>query len=239
MTGGGPAGVADDYFTPREAPLFRPRLAFRAAVPLDRGACSAALKVAWSAALVAPPVTITLVAPASALTLGTVLGLCCAGLPGAAALVWSSARLRETRRLAALALRQAGAEHRTAWLIAAGRPTLFAAVGALVTALCLFVLHDPLAAVLPKRSPLYAMFVGGASHWLQAVATTGALVVAGTLLASSQIWARVDWSRFDLVRYGRPAVERTRARFQARFQIRIPAWRPTRLSVRRGGRRPR
>ncbi len=231
MTGGRPAGTADDYFTPPETPLFRARLALRTAVPLDRDARSAALKVAWSAALVAPPVAIALVAPASALTPATVLGLCCAGLPGASALVWSAVRLRDTRRLAALALRQAGAEHRTAWLIAAGRPALFAAVGTLVTALCLLLLHDPLAAVLPKRSPLHAMFVGGVSHWLLAVATTSAFVVAGTLLASAQFWARVDWSRFDLVRHGRPAVDRVRAMLQARI--------PARLSFRRAGRRPR
>jgi hypothetical protein len=225
MTGGGSAGTADDYFTPREAPLFRARLAARVAVPLDRGARSAAVKVAWSAALAAPPVTIALVAPAAALTLGAVLGLCCAALPGVAATAWSAARLRDTRQLAARALRQAGAEQRTAWLIAAGRLALFAGVGALVAALCLTALHDPLVAVLPKRSPLRAMFAGGAFDWIVAVAMTGALASGGALLASSPFWTRVDWSRFDLIRYGRPTIAR--------------AWGRVRVGVRRASRRPR
>jgi len=112
MSTGGPAVAAEDYFAPREAPWFRARLAVRVAVPLDRGARTAATRVAWSTLLAAPPVTIALVAPTASLTLGNVLGLSCAALPGVTATIWSAARLTETRWLAALALRQAGAEHR-------------------------------------------------------------------------------------------------------------------------------
>ena len=75
MSTGGPADAIDSYFAPRETPWVRARLALRVAVPLDRDARSAALRVTWSAALAGPPVAVALVAPAATLSLGSVLGL--------------------------------------------------------------------------------------------------------------------------------------------------------------------
>ena len=241
MNGGGAADTMDDYFAPREHPWFRARLAARVAVPLDRRARSAAWRVAWSALPAAPPITVALVAPAGTLTLGAVIGLCCAALPGVVATAWSAARLRETRQLAAEALRQAGAEHRTAWLFAAGRLGLFAGAGALVGAGGLAALHDPLASVLPRRSPLRGMFAGGAFGWIQAAAMTVALVVCGALLAGAPFWARVDWGRFDPLRHGRSVANRTtfnRPLFK-RAVFNRSVFNRFRISLRRESRRPR
>lgn len=200
MNGDAAADAVDSYFLPREAAWFRARLTLRLAAPLDRHARLAALKVAGSAALAAPPLTIALIAPAAKLTLSTAFALVCAALPGLAATAWTAAGLRETRRLAARALRQAGAEQRTAWLISAARLSLAAGLGALAG--CLFVAfsHAPLGTVFPKHSPLRGMFVADAPTWLIGVALTVMLAIAGSLLASSPVWLTVDWSRFALWR---------------------------------------
>lgn len=192
----GTFGAADSSFGPREAAWFRTRLALRLAVPLDRDARLASLKVACSAMLAAPPVTILLIAPADRLTLGTVAGLCCAGLPGFTASAWAAAGLRDTRHLAAHGLRQAGAEQRIAWLLAAMRLALFAGVGALAGGLLVALLRAPLGAALPQYSPLHGMFAADAFTWLLGVVLTAVLAVGGALLASSPIWTRIDWTRF-------------------------------------------
>jgi hypothetical protein len=236
MSAGGAADTADGYFTARETPWFRARLALRVAVPLDRDARVAALRVGWSAALAGPPVTVALVAPDSTLTPGSVSALFCAALPGVVALAWSAARLCGTRQCAARALCQAGAQQRTAWLMAASRLSLFAGGGALAGAAGIAALHDPLVAVLPRRSPLRAMFAGGAQTWLQAVVLAAALAICGALAASSPAWARVEWSRFKPPQAARRRVGRyvadvagSRAARRLRTRIRVP----------RGFRRPR
>jgi len=207
MSGGAPAGFAESYFAPRETPWFRARLALRLAVPLDRDADLAAWKVAWSAALAAPPLTVTLIAPTAKLTIGTVAGLICSALPGIAATVWSAARLRETRELAGRALRQSGAEHRTAWLLAAGRVALFAGLGALSGGLPVAALHVPLGAMLPRRAPLHGMFGAALSTWVSAIAVTTAVATGIALIAGSMAWTRLDWTpvraRFRALRGGR------------------------------------
>lgn len=194
------ADTVESYFLPREAAWFRARLTLRLAAPFDRHARVAALKVAGSAALAAPPITVGLIAPSAKLTLGAVFALVCAGLPGLAATAWTAAGMRETRRSAARALRQAGAEQRTAWLIAAARLSLASGLGALTG--CLFVVfcHAPLGAVFPKRSPLRGMFVADAPTWLIGVALTAMLAIGESLLASSPVWLTVDWSRFAIWR---------------------------------------
>ena len=190
------ADAVDSSFEPREAAWFRTRLTLRLAVPLDRHARIAALKVAGAAALASPPITIALIAPAAKLTLGAVFGLFCAGLPGLAATAWTAAGQRETRQQALRGLRQAGAEQRLAWLIAAARLSLFAGTGALTGSLFLALSHAPLGTVLPRQSPLRGMFAADAVTWLIGVALTALLTVGEALLASSPMWITVDWGRF-------------------------------------------
>ncbi len=219
---GDTAAPADAAFAPREAAGFRARLALRVAIPLDRPSRAAALKVTGSAALAAPPVLVARIAPTATLTPGAVVGLVCAALPGIAATAWTSAALREARRLKARALRQAGAEHRTAWLMAAGRLSLFAAIGALLGCVWVAAAHKPLGSVLPKHSPLHGMFAAGIATWIFAVVLTCALATGGALLASSPVWTRVDWSKL--------AAPFTRL-------AHLPMWQ--RLSALRGARPPR
>src|SRR5262249_30977060 len=152
MNTNGTLASVDSYFEPREAAWFRTRLALRLAMPRDRAAKVAAVKVAASAALAAPPGTITPIAPVETPTLGAVPALLCAGLPGFAATAWTAADLRETRLLATRGLRQAGAEQRTAWLIGATRLASFAAIGALVGSLLVVLSHATLGAMLPGYS---------------------------------------------------------------------------------------
>src|SRR5438270_13428052 len=104
-----PVTTADSFFQPREPAWFKARLTLRLALPLDRGARAAARRVAWSAALMAPPVMVLLIAPAGRLTASTLIGLLCCALPGTAALVWSASAQRDLRRSTACGLRQAGA----------------------------------------------------------------------------------------------------------------------------------
>lgn len=198
MHGNAATDTADDYFLPREAAWFRARLTLRLAMPLDRQARSAALKVAGSAALATPPITIALIAPTAKLTFSTAFALFCAAVPGLATTAWTAARLRETRRLAARALRQAGAEQRFAWLIAASRLSMSAGLGALAGCVFLALSHAPLGTVLPKHSPLRGMFVADASTWVSGVALTAMLAIGEALLASSPMWITVDWNRFAI-----------------------------------------
>lgn len=189
--------VAESYFQPREPAWFQARLTLRLAVPIDRGARIAAWRVASAAALLAPPVVVTLVAPAARLTASTLIGLFCCALPGIAALLFAASPLREVRRLTARGLRQAGAEHRTAWLIATGRLALFAGGGALAGATGVALLHAPLGTALSRRAPLHGMFGAGLTTWLVAVLQTAALAVAAALAAGSPVWERVDLARLD------------------------------------------
>ena len=192
---GGSVAVADLPFQPREPAWFRARLTLRLAVPLDRGSRAAAWRVAWSAALVAPPLVVALIAPAGRLTASILIGLLCCALPGVAAVTWSTSAQREARRLVALGLRQAGAEHRTAWLIATGRLALFAGAGALAGSAAVALLHAPIGDLLSRRAPLHGLFGAGTLTWLVAVLQTATLVIAGALAASSPVWERVDWTR--------------------------------------------
>jgi hypothetical protein len=203
--------TADGYFEPREAAWFRTRLALRLAVPRERNARMAALKVAASAALAAPPVTITLIAPVGTLTLGAVTGLFCAGLPGFAATAWTAAGLRETRLLATRGLRQAGAEQWTAWLLGAARVSLFAGIGALTGSALITPSLATLGTALPGsgHSPLHGMFAADALTWLLSVVVTPVLAAVGALLASSPVWEQVDRSRFARVLHVR-ATRRSR-----------------------------
>jgi hypothetical protein len=238
-TGNGTAPTVDTYFMPRETPWFRPRLAVRLAVPLDRSARVGAARVAWSALLTAPPLTTALVAPLPTLTLGAVLGLFCSAVPGLAALTWSASHLRDTRRRTAQGLRQAGAEQHAAGLVAAGRLALFAGFGALVGALFLTALHEPLLALLPRRSPLRPMYAATFFAWTAAVVMTAVFAACGALLASAQFWARVDWSRFDVARYARPALQSTVPAVSTAVRALTELGRSTTLRARRGSRRPR
>jgi len=225
MNGDAAAHAVDSSFLPREAAWFRARLTLRLAAPLDRHARVAALKVAGSAALAAPPITIALIAPAAKLTLSAAFALLCAALPGLAATAWAAAGLRETRRLAARALRQVGAEQRTAWLIAAARLSLAAGLGALIGCLFVAFCHAPLGAVFPKHSPLRGMFMADAPTWLIGIALTAVLAIAESLLASSPMWLTVDWSRFAIWRrVNLPAagwIEDARRRVE-RLRVRAP-----------------
>jgi hypothetical protein len=121
-------------------------------------------------------------------------------LPSLAATAWTAASLRETRRLAARALRQAGAEQRLAWLISAARLSLFAGIGALTGSVILALSHAPLGGVLPKHSPMRGMFAVDAPTWLIGVALTAMLAIGESLLASSPVWTTVDWNRFAIWR---------------------------------------
>lgn len=233
MNTNGTLAALDGYFEPREAAWFRTRLAVRLAVPLERDAWIAALKVAASTALAAPPVAIALIAPAAKLTLGTVTGLCCAALPGFAATAWTAADLRHARLLATRGLRQAGAEQRTAWLIGAVRLPLFAGVGALASSVLVALLHAALGGALPQDSPLHGMFAADALTWLLSVALTTALAAGGALLASSPMWERVDWTRFAVWRrVNTPAVKwlGDARRTFARLRSRLPRVTATRRS---------
>jgi len=194
----GSAASADAYFQPPEPAWFRARLTLRLAVPLDRDARAAAWRVAWSAALVAPPIVVVLIAPAARLSASTLIGLFCCALPGIAALAWSASAQREVRRLTARGLRQAGAEHRTAWLIATGRLILFTGAGALGGAVCVALLHAPIGGLLSPRAPLHGMFGAGTVTWLVATLQTAALAVAGALTASSPVWQRIDLTRWRI-----------------------------------------
>lgn len=198
--GDGPVAVADTYFQPREPAWFRGRLTLRLAVPMDPAARLTAWRVAAAAALVSPPIVVLLIAPAGRLTLSTLLGLVCVGLPGIAALSWSAAALREERRLVARGLRQAGAEHRSAGLIASGRLMLFTAAGAICGVVVVAVLHAPLGALLPQRAPLHGMFGAGAVTWIVALVQTTALTVAVALAAGSATWRHVPRRNWRLTR---------------------------------------
>lgn len=189
---------ADTYFQPREPAWFRARLTLRLAVPVDRDARIAAWRVAWSAALVAPPILVVLVAPAARLKLGALIGLFCCALPGVAALAWSASAQRDVRRSTARGLRQVGAEHRTAWLIATGRLALFAGAGAIAGSVCVALLHAPIGDLLSPRAPLHGIFGAGTLTWLVAVFQTAALAIAGALTASSPVWQRIDLARLRI-----------------------------------------
>lgn len=242
---------ADSFFEPRDAAWFRARLTLRLAVPLDRHAQLAALKVAGSTALAAPPITIALIAPAAKLTPSTVLGLFCAALPGFAATAWTAAGLRDTRQLALRGLRQAGAEQRLAWLIAAARLSLFAGIGASTGCTFLALSHAPLGTVLPQHSPLRGMFAADTPSWLIGVALTVMLTIGGALLASSPVWTSTDWGRFAVWRritvpaaaaLSDPRLRRGFARLKLPKTPNLPrAW-PLilrRIRVPRGSRQPR
>ncbi len=212
---GGAVAVAESYFQPREPAWFQARLTLRLAVPVDRGPRIAAWRVALASMLVAPPVVVVLVAPAARLTASTLVGLFCCALPGIAALFWSAAALCDARRLTARGLRQAGAEQRSAWLIATGRLALFSGGGALAGAAGVALLHAPLGVLLSRRAPLHGMFGAGPATWLVAVLQTVALAVAAALAASSPVWERVDWTWLDPLSAGlnealRRGLERSR-----------------------------
>lgn len=196
--GGGSVAAANAYFQPREPAWFRARLTLRLALPLDRDARAAAWRVAWSAALVAPPVLVVLIAPAARLSAGTLIGLFCCALPGIAALGWSASAQCDLRRSTARGLRQAGAEHRTAWLVATGRLCLFAGAGAVGGSVCVALLHAPIGCLLSRRAPLHGMFGAGTLTWLVATLQTAALAVAGALTASSPVWRRIDLARLRI-----------------------------------------
>lgn len=200
--GGGSIAAADALFQPREPAWFRARLALQLAIPPDRGARVAAWRVAWSATLVTPPVVVMLIAPAARLSTSTLIATICCALPGLAALLRSASALRDERRLTARGLRQAGAEHRTAWLIATGRLSLFAAAGAILGAAGVALLHAPLGALLSRRAPLHGMFGAGTLTWLVAGLQAAALAIATALTASSPAWERVN-RRFSGLQAGR------------------------------------
>lgn len=195
-TGGGEGSVAstivtaDAYLQYREPAWFRTRLTLRLAVPLDPPARVAAWRLAVSAALLAPPVMVLLIAPASRLTGRTLIALCCIGLPGAAALLWSAAVLREDRSRTARGLRRAGGEDGIAWLIAASRLVSFTAIGAVCGVLCVVLLHAPLGDLLPRRTPLHGMFGAGLVTWILGAVQTLALAIAAALIASAPAWRR-------------------------------------------------
>ena len=176
----------------REPSRFRLRLAVRLALPIDRSAHLDAIRLAWSAVLAALPMTVWLAAPVSALGNTAVLGLACAALPGVTATAWSAARLYDARADAARALRQSGAEQRSAWLMAAGRVVLFSGLGALMGSVCVLLFHHPLGRLLPKHSPLRPILAVSGADWLAALAATVGLLVLGALVASSALWRRVD-----------------------------------------------
>jgi hypothetical protein len=195
---GGSVAAADAYFQPREPAWFRARLTLRLALPLDRDARAAAWRVAWSAALVTPPILVVLIAPAARLSASTLIALFCCALPGIAALAWSASAQRDLRQSTARGLRQAGAEHRTAWLIATGRLALFTGAGALASSVSVALLHAPIGDLLSRRAPLHGMFGAGALTWLAATLQTAALAVAGALTASSPVWQRIDLTRLRI-----------------------------------------
>jgi hypothetical protein len=185
----------------REPAGFRVRLALHLAVPVEPAARVDAARLTWSAALAALPLTVWLAAPVSALGAAGVLGLACAALPGVTATAWSAARLYDSRTDTCRALRQAGAEQGSAWLMATGRVVLATSVGALTGGVAVLVFHPPLRRMLPKHSPLRPMLTAGFSTWSAALATTAVLIVLGAVLASSPAWRRFDararsaWSR--------------------------------------------
>ena len=176
----------------REPSRFRLRLALRLALPVDRTAHFDAIRLAWSAVLAALPMTVWLAAPVSALGNTAVLGLACAALPGVTATAWSAARLYDARADAARALRQTGAEQRSAWRMAAGRVVLFAGLGALTGSVCVLLFHHPLGRLLPKHSPLRPILAVSGADWLAALASTVILLMLGALVASSASWRRLD-----------------------------------------------
>ncbi|HLK42472.1 MAG TPA: hypothetical protein VKV34_03955 [Thermoleophilia bacterium] len=189
---------------------FRVRLTLRMVLPVERPARVDAMRLAWSAALAALPLTVSLAAPVSALGTAGVLGLACAALPGVTATAWSAARMYDSRTGAMRALCQAGAEQRSAWVMATCRVVLFTGVGALVGGVCVIVFHSPLRRLLPKHSPLRPMLAVGGASWSAALVATVILVVLGALLASSPAWRRLDvllraawaalpWSRVERV----------------------------------------
>jgi hypothetical protein len=217
--------TADSFFQPREPAWFRARLTLRLALPLDRGAWAAARRVAWSAALVAPPVTVVLVAPANRLSVSMLIGLFCCALPGLYTLIWSAAAQRELRQSTARGLRQAGAEYRTAWLISTGRLALFAAAGALAGSVFVALVHAPIGDLLSRRAPLHGMFGAGTVTWLVAIFQTAALAVAGALAASSPVWQHVDLARLNPLpagwdRSAREKVERCVTRLRQSRSVR-------------------
>ncbi|MBS2962840.1 hypothetical protein KGA66_07290 [Actinocrinis puniceicyclus] len=198
-----PSGTAHAGRRPGGRAGFHTRLALRLAAPADRAAWAAACRLTWSAALLAPPVTVLLVAPAERLTTGTLARLLCAALPGCGAVVWAAATLGDTRRATARGLRQAGAEAHTARLIASVRPCLFTAGGALGGATLVALLHSPAGKLAPRRSPLHGMFGADAVTWLLVVALTAALCVAVALAADSTARARIGRRRPHAVVRGR------------------------------------
>jgi hypothetical protein len=212
---------------------FRVRLTLRLVLPVEGAARADAVRLAWSAALAALPLTVWLAAPVSALGTAGVLGLACAALPGVAATAWSAARMYDSRTGAQRALRQAGAEQRSAWFMATCRVVLFAGVGALVGGVCVIMFHSPVRRLLPKHSPLRPMLMVGGASWSAALMATVILVVLGALLASSPAWRRLDVR----LRAAWAALPWSRAERVVR-----PAWtalKTVSVSVRRAARRPR
>jgi hypothetical protein len=176
----------------REPTGFRVRLALRLALPAERSARVNAVRLGWSAALAALPLTVWLAAPVSALGAAGVLGLACAALPGVTATAWSAALLYDSRMDAARALRQAGAQQRSAWVMATGRTVLITGMGALAGGFSVLIFHPSLRRLLPAHSPLRPMLAAGVSAWSTALVAAVILIVLGALLASSPAWRRFD-----------------------------------------------
>jgi hypothetical protein len=139
----------------------------------------------------------------------------------------------DSRTGALRALRQAGAEQRSAWVMATCRVVLFTGAGALIGGVCVIVFHAPLRRLLPNHSPLRPMLAVGGAAWSAALVATVILVVLGALLASSPAWRRLDM--------------RLRAAWAALPWSRVervvsPVWaalRTASISARRAARRPR
>jgi hypothetical protein len=196
--------MLDPPSTRRDSDWSRLRLALRLAAPVERAGRWAARKVAGSAALAAIPITVFFAAPVSALGPGTIAGLFCVALPGVVATGWTVAAMRGDRQASEGALLQAGAEQRTAWMLSACRPALFAGAGALGGGLFVTALHAPLATVLPSGSPLLAAFASRPIVWLAASASATLPAMAGALLADSPIWSRGDRPRIRAPKASRP-----------------------------------
>ena len=185
-------GTAD--ISPRRCTLRTQfRLTTWIAWPTSGPARRDALRITWSAAIVALPCAVWLAAPAGSVGLGALFALACAAVPGSIATALAAAREREPRATTSKALRQAGADQLTARLIAAARTAACAALGALLGAAAVPAASPLLNGALPHHSPLRAMLAASPTDWIEAVAATVILATAGALAVGAPFWSRIDW----------------------------------------------
>jgi hypothetical protein len=158
-------------------------LSWRFLPPLDRADRRMLGTVAAACAYLAVPLTVGLAAPE--LPAVTLVSLLCLAVP--ALLVWwcAAVPLGARRRETALTLRQARINTRAAAATSITRLVAYPGLGAVLGAMLITALHQPLGRALPRSAPLAVAMQASNGRWLLAVPYAAVLLIALTALLSS------------------------------------------------------